>query len=286
MTRKLRIRTLTPLLLLAAAMVFAASRATAHAQPPGHKGSTTSEPSADSATAEDYFGLKLKVGQKIGNIFSKIASYQGGGVEEHAGRIGGSGLYEVVDASPDRPKFLQHYRLDGVSSDSATVEVRDKGATSCSVDKGKCMKYLDDSGEVFDAFLWSNPTGKIVPGMSWQVQLTVPWELGPVGMETVTVIRTDPANHEVMLKREGSGEGFFDDDEKQMKVKKDGKEFTVDVTPGTTHWVGYSVFREGLTVSDELLETRSLTISSKDFGTSTISERQFTLLNQAPSELL
>lgn len=122
--------------------------------------------------------------------------------------------------------------------------------------------------------------------MSWQVQLTVPWELGPAGTETVTVIRTDPANHEVMLKREGSGEGFFDGDKKQMKVKKDGKEFTVDVMPGTTHWVGYSVFREGLTVSDELLETRSLTISSKDFGTSTISERQFTLLNQAPPELL
>jgi hypothetical protein len=241
---------------------------------------------AQSATAEDYFNLKLLVGLKFGNIFSKTISYQGGGIDEDAGHVGGSALYEVVDASPDHPKFLGAGRYDGSGSSTGISEIRDRGMTVCSVKTGKCRKYLDDSGEVFDAFLWGNPTGKIVPGMNWKVDLNVPWELGPAGAETITVIRADPANHEVMLKREGSGEGFFSADNKQITVKKNGKEYTVDVTPGTTHWVGYTVFREGLTVSDELLETRLLTISSKDFGTSTINERQFTLLNQAPAELL
>jgi hypothetical protein len=238
------------------------------------------------STARDYFGLKLKMGQKFGNIFSKTVSYQGGGIDEDAGHVGGSALYEVVDASPDNPKFLGAGRYDGSGTSTGISEIRDRGMTVCSAKTGKCRKYLDDSGEVFDAFLWGNPTGKIVPGMSWKVDLNVPWELGPAGTETVTVIRTDPANHEVMLKREGTGEGFFAGDSKQITVKTGGKEYTVDVDRGTAHWVGYTVFREGLTVSDELLETRQLTISSKDFGTSTINERQFTLLNQAPAELL
>jgi len=41
--------------------------------------------------------------------------------------------------------------------------------------------------------------------------------------------------------------------------------------------------REG---SGELLETRLLTISSTDFGSAQITERQFTLRNEAPAELM
>jgi hypothetical protein len=249
--------------------------------------STSAQASASTeSTAEDCLGLKLTVGQKFGNIFSKTVSYQGGGIDEDAGHVGGSEIYQVVDASPEHPIFFGSYRYDGQSSNSGTSEVRNTGQTVCSVKTGKCRQYLDDSGNIFDAFLWGKPTGKIAPGMSWKVEMTVPWELGPPGTQTVTVMRVDPVNHEVMLKREGSGEGFFAGDNKQITVKKSGKEYTVDVTPGTAHWVGYTVFREGLTVSDEMLETRALTVSSKDFGTSTINERQFTLLNQAPPDLL
>ena len=247
---------------------------------------STQASASTESTAEDYLGLKLSVGQKFGNIFSKTVSYQGGGIDEDAGHVGGSELYQVVDASPEHPIFLGSYRYDGRGGNSAKSEIRNTGQTVCSVKSGKCTQYLDDSGSIFDAFLWGKPTGKIAPGMTWKVEMTVPWELGPPGIETVTVIRVDPINHEVMLKREGSGEGFFAGDNKQITVKKGGKEYSVDVTPGTTHWVGYTVFREGLTVSDELLETRTLTVSSKDFGTSTINERQFTLLNQTPPDLL
>jgi hypothetical protein len=239
-----------------------------------------------SATTVDYFRLRLTVGQKIGNVFSKTVSHEGGGIDESARNIGGTDLYQVIDASPDRPRFISTYRYDGRAAGSGAVEIRDMGQNVCSVKSGKCQPYLDDSGAFFDAFLWGKPSGMITPGSSWKVELPVPWELGPPGTETVTVIQVDPINHQVMLRREGSGEGFFADEPKQMKVNKDGKEYIVDVTPGPTHWIGYTVFREGLTVSDEMMETRQLTISSKELERTTITERQFTLLNQAPANLI
>jgi hypothetical protein len=238
------------------------------------------------STAEDCLRLKLTVGQKFGNVFSKTVSYKDGGIDEDAGNIGGTDLYEVIDASPDQPKFLSTYRYDGRGGNSGVVQIRDTGQTDCSMKSGKCTPYFDDSGAIFDAFLWGKPTGRLAPGMTWKVELKVPWELGPPGTQTVTVMRVDPLNHEVMLKREGTGDGSFAGDPKQMTVKKAGKEYTVDVTPGTAHWIGYTVFREGLTVSDEMLVTRPLTVTSKDFGTSTINERQFTLLTQSPPDLL
>jgi hypothetical protein len=237
-------------------------------------------------SAADCFGLKLTIGQKIGNIYSATVSYQGGGIDEQVQRVSGSSLYEVVDASSDRPRFSSTNRYDGSPSRTGTAELRDNGRTVCSMKTGNCRQYVDTSGIIFNEFFWGKPTGKLRAGMSWKVELPVAWELGPAGSETITVIRVDPANHEVMLKREGSGEGLMDGGPNQMKVKKDGKEYTVDIAPGTAHWVGFTVFREGLTVSDETLETRALTVSSKDFGTSTINERQFTLLNQAPPDLL
>ncbi len=248
--------------------------------------STTTASVSTEPTAEDYFGLKLKVGQKIGNIFSGTVSYQGDGVDGGVQRVSGTALYEVVDPSPDRPKYQSTGRYDGAPSRTGVSETRDNGQTVCSVKTGKCRKYVDTSGIIFNQYFWGKPTGKLIPGMSWKVELPVPWELGPAGTETVTVIQIDPANHEVMLKREGNGEGLMDGETKQMKVKRDGKEYTVDLTPGTTHWVGFTVFREGLTVSDEVLVTRVSTVSSKEFGTSTINERAFTLLNQAPPDLL
>lgn len=247
---------------------------------------TTTAAVSTEGTAEDYFGLKLKVGQKIGNVFSATVSYQGDGIEGEVQRVSGTALYEVVDASPDRPRYQSTGRYDGAPDRTGVSESRDNGQTVCSVKTGKCRKYVDTSGVDFNQYFWGKPTGKLTPGTSWKVELPVPWELGPAGTETITVIRVDPANHEVMLKREGNGEGLADGEAKQMKVKKDGKEYTVDLTPGTTHWVGFTVFREGLTVSDEVLVTRISTISSKEFGTSTINERMFTLLNQAPPDLL
>jgi hypothetical protein len=281
--KQLKIQTHTPIVALVIVIVCAVSQLTASSHT---EHAISKQASSTPADAKVYFGLKVAVGQKFGNVFAKIVSYQGGGIDEYARRIGGSAHYEVLDATPERPRFLLRDRYDGLASSSTTMESRDSGATYCSVDTGKCQAYLDDSGVAFDAFLWGHPSGPIVPGMTWKVELPVPWELGPPGTQLISVVQTDSANHEVMLKREGSGDGVFANDQKQIKVKKDGKEYTVDVTPGLAHWVGYTIFQNGITVSDELVVTRSLKISSKEFGSADISERQFTLLNLAPPDLL
>jgi hypothetical protein len=234
----------------------------------------------------DYLGLKVAVGDKFGNVFSKTVSYEGGGIEEQVDRVSGTALYEVLDASPGKPKFNTTGRYDGRPSHTGSFEMRDSGRTVCSLKSGKCSPYLDDSGFIYDAFLWGSPPNELEPGVSWQVVMPVAWELGPAATQTVTVVKVDPSNGAVTLKREGNGDGAFADDPKQIKVRRDGKEYTVDVAPGTAHWVGYTVFQHGVTMSDELLETRNMTLSSKDFGTATIEERQFTLLNQSPAELL
>jgi len=263
--------------LIAAGLTLTATASAQNASP-----LTTS--STDNAS--EYFSLRLQAGQKFANVFSKTVSYEGGGVDGSAETIGGTALYEVVDPSPDRPELNNSSHYDGRAARQSLVQIRDDGRTVCSLKTGKCRPYLDDSGPVYDAFLWGKPKGMLAPGISWETRLETPWELGPAGMQTVTVLRMDPANHVITLKREGSGDGFFLGDQKQMTVKRNGKEYTVDVTPGTTHWVGITVFCNGLTMSDELLETRSLTVSSKDFGSASLTERQFTLLNQAVGDLL
>jgi hypothetical protein len=233
-----------------------------------------------------YLDPHFTVRQRIGNVFSKSISYWGDNIDETVKRVGGSVLYVVTDASADGATFNMTIHYDGRGIQAEAAKVRNRGREVCWVKEGKCSPYLDDSGVVYDAFLWGEPTGVLAPGMSWKVTLAMPWELGPAGIQTVTVMSTDPVNEVVTLKREGSGAGLFADDPKEIKIKQHGKEYTVAVAPGVAHWVGFTVFRRGLTVSDELLETRPLIISSAEFGRAEITERQFTLLNEAPAQLM
>jgi hypothetical protein len=95
----------------------------------------------------------------------------------------------------------------------------------------------------------------------------------------------DPSNHSVTLKRDGTGEGFFADEKKQVSVIRDGKTYTADIVPGRSHWVGYTTFREGVVISDELLTVRSVTLTSKELGSVAALEREYILLNQMPTAL-
>ena len=192
----------------------------------------------------------------------------------------------MVNNSPDQPVFRSRGRYDGKPSTDGTAQMRDHGKLYCPANTDKCEPDRETSGVLLNTFIWGSPVGKLKVGETWNLSLDAPWELGPPGRQTITVLSLDAKNHEVTLKREGSGTGWFDDDRHQMKVKCDGKEYEVDITPGETHWTGISVFREGITISDEIIETRKLTISSKEFGTATINERQFTILDQCPPELL
>ncbi|MGZ7072625.1 MAG: hypothetical protein ACXVKL_09310, partial [Candidatus Angelobacter sp.] len=68
----------------------------------------------------------------------------------------------------------------------------------------------------------------------------------------------------------------------QIHITKAGKSYLVDVAPGKAHWIGYTTFREGVVISDELLVDRSVTLSSKELASITTSQREYILLNAMP----
>ena len=119
-------------------------------------------------------------------------------------------------------------------------------------------------------------------GASWEVPIPDAWELGPPGKQTVAVILADPTNHSIVLRREGQGEGFFADDKTEIPVTKGGKTYTAQVVPGEPPWVGYTTFREGVVISDELLVERPLTLISADLEKTPASEREYIFLNAMP----
>jgi hypothetical protein len=145
-----------------------------------------------------------------------------------------------------------------------------------------CTTATDASGLLYNAEIWSLPPNSLRKGTSWDVVIAEPWELGPAGKETVTVLALDVAEHSVTLQREGSGEGFFDNDSKQVHLTKDGKSYVADVSPGRSRWRGYTTFREGIVMSDELLVERPVTLTSKELGSIAGTERQYILLNAMP----
>jgi hypothetical protein len=54
------------------------------------------------------------------------------------------------------------------------------------------------------------------------------------------------------------------------------------VLPGRSHWSGYTTFRAGIVVSDELLVERAVTLVSDKLGRVAGQEREYILLDAAP----
>jgi hypothetical protein len=229
---------------------------------------------------------RVAKGETFGNVFSKTTSYRGNGIDDQSHTIGGTALYEILNSAPANIRVHTSIRYDGKSAGEGDVEVRDSGSSNCSPTQNKCAAARDSSGPFYNVFLWGAPKGELKKGLQWSVELHDPWELGPSGTETVTVLRMDESAGQVTLRRDGQGSGFFCGEESLITLKKDGKPCTFAVTPGRTHWSGISVFAHGVTISDEVLETRELMLSSKDCGSAMVEERQFTVLVKAPSDLL
>jgi len=237
---------------------------------------------ATGATSDDYFQTSLTTGQRINNVFSRAIGFHAEGMDDTVRRASGTAYYEVVDPSPEHTRFKADVLYDGYPRQVGSgSEYRDHGQTYCA--KEKCVPVNDASGPLFNPLLWGTPPATLAPGTTWQVAIKQPWELGPAATQTITVVSLDPTNHEITLKREGSGEGWYDSDRKQLQVKKDGKEYTVDITtPGTSHWQGYTTFHQGIVKSDELLVERDVVLSAADFPSTKATERQYILLNAAP----
>ena len=96
------------------------------------------------------------------------------------------------------------------------------------------------------------------------------------------MIALDPVSQRITLLREGSGDGAYFDDKLAMTLTRDGQSWPVTVQPGRSHWYGYTTFRAGVVVSDELVVERPVTLASGKLGRIAGSQREYILLNAMP----
>ena len=152
---------------------------------------------------DDFLTPRMSVGEHISNVFSIAASVQADGFDERVGRNSGSADYTLTQTSPGPVfTFVTDGFYDGASKYHAVDIIRDGGATSCF--DGKCAIYTDASGPLYNRLLWGDPPAHLKAGMTWSVTIRQPWELGPAGDQTVTVMHVDDTDGTVTLKREGS----------------------------------------------------------------------------------
>lgn len=227
---------------------------------------------------------RMEVSQESGNVFSRTIAFQISGYDPLVYRVSGTGIYKVERVTPEEIVTNSTFLYDGRPASTGETTVKDGGRTICW--KGKCSTATDASGVSINPLLWGTPKGKLRAGQTWEVNIGVPWELGPAGKETVKVISVDPSNDTITLERTGEGEGESANEIKQLHLVKDRKTYTVDVSAGRAKWDGLTTFRRGVILSDELLVERPVTITSKELGQSSGIERQYILLNATQPDLL
>lgn len=236
---------------------------------------------ADRKSDTNFLVPHILVGEHFSNVFSIAQSIKSEGFDELVWRNGGSADYTLTQAGADQAfTFESRDRYDGTPADQAENIIRGGGATSCW--KGECRTYTDASGLLYNRLLWGDPPANLKAGMSWKVTIDQAWELGPAGIQTVTVTHIDDTDGTVTLKREGMAAGAFANESGRVKLVKSGKSFAMDVTPGQAHWSGYTTFRHGVVLSDELLVVRNDGLHSAETGTMKAVTRRYMLLNAAP----
>jgi hypothetical protein len=225
-------------------------------------------------------------GQTLSDITYRVIAIHGPGMDDSVVQVPATGTYTFLPSGPaDSIKWTVNVRMDGrIVMKDAAGEYRDNGTTMCF--DGKCSFTTDASGPFFNPTFWGRPEGELKPGQSWTVTLKQPWELGPPGQQTITVLSVDGRNGMVVLKREGEGMGPFEGGSDSTLIKKDGKQFKVAVKYGKAHWEGQAVFQHGVVVSDELLCITPVELSSADVGTILAQERQYMSVLEHPGTIL
>src|SRR6202007_1877946 len=101
--------------------------------------------------------LNIKKGEKLGNIFTRTISYKSktDSFTEVAYRVGGTGIYTVLDNNPAKPVFDGVFRYDGRPESHGRVEISDNGKTN--VYNGKSYVNTDGSGLMYNSFIWGTP---------------------------------------------------------------------------------------------------------------------------------
>jgi hypothetical protein len=237
------------------------------------------------AESSDYLTPQFRAPATYSNVFSISRSIKADGYDELVGRNGGSADYVVTASNPASWHFRLTYRYDGQPEGVQDLELRDGGRTACG--DGKCARATDASGLIFNPALWGLPPKHLLVGGHWKVSLRDPWELGgSKGEEVITVIRLDSKSGTVTLMREGSSEGSFADESKQIKMKREGKPVELELIPGVSRWKGYTTFAKGVVISDELLVNRLDILKQQDGKEITAVERRIMLLNASPPPTL
>jgi hypothetical protein len=227
-----------------------------------------------------FFTLQLRLGDEMGNIFSRTISYKGDSFPELALRVSGTGVYKVTNNDVENPVFEGWFHYDGrPASHYHHIKVTDRGSY-VGYDTTPSLN-TDASGLMYNSFIWGTPPATLKKGDTWSVDIRGPWELGGPGKQTITVMDIDEKNNTIRLKREGSGEGYFDNDYKQVTITRNGGPLKMALTPGAAHWVGFTSFKNGLVVSDELLVSRPVTLTAGDLKYMAF-QREYILLNDMP----
>ncbi|NML37230.1 hypothetical protein HHL17_08465 [Chitinophaga sp. G-6-1-13] len=221
----------------------------------------------------------LSKGDTLANIYSRTIAMTGEGFAPLVFRISGSSAYKVTDGHPARPAFMETDLYDGRPENRSATVI---GLDGNNIWQDKPYANTSASGLMYNSLIWGQAPAQLHEGDTWKHTISVPWELGGPGTQTITVMALDNEHQTVTLKREGYSEGFYDNDAKQMDIAtNDGKKLRVTVKPGTSHWTGYTTFRQGIVISDALLVTRPVLLTSDEQHFSG-QQRQYILLNAMP----
>jgi hypothetical protein len=245
----------------------------------------TAAPRPIQPDADFYLKPHPVAGQSISDITYRVISLYGPGIEDSVVQTPATGTCTFLASdSPDIFRWSIDLRMDGkLVLKAAEGDYRDGGTTMCF--KGKCNFTTDASGPFFNPTFWGAPHGPLTAGQTWTVALKEPWELGPPGAQTVTVVSVDKVNGIAILKREGEGVGPYEGNHDSLLIKRDGKSYKVAAKYGNAHWVGQAVFQHGVVVSDELLCNTPVEITSPEIGTLQIQERQYMSVLQHPDPI-
>ncbi len=223
----------------------------------------------------------VRASDRFDTVFSRTIAFQVEGFDPYVRRVSGTGAYRVLGVTSDEIVTASSFLYDGSPLSEGETAIKDGGRTVCW--KGACSASTDASGLSFNPLLWGSPKGTLRVGQTWQVDITVPWELGPAGKQVVRVVSMDAANDSVTLERSGKGYGDTANEIRKLTLIKDSKPYPAELSVGKATWKGLTTFRRGIVVSDELLLERPVTVSITANGTAAGSERQYILLSSAPS---
>ena len=216
----------------------------------------------------------LSIGDTLSVVFARTISFKIDGYADYVRRISGTASFLVLDTMPNHLRFDNRYRFDGLLEGREPIEIRDGGRSQCD-SAGTCARITDATGLLFNPLQWGEPDA-LRDGAKWTVRITEPWELGPAGIERVTVLHVDPTSNTVTLEREGQGDGAYAGDRLQIPLQgRDSVSIPVTVIPGRSHWIGHTTFQRGRVISDEILVERPVVVTSDKVGRISGIERQY-----------